>query len=245
MNAFLATITVTGADSSIIPAQLLYIAKQYPYVEFGLLLSRNSMGCPRFPSADWLRNAVDVLSGRARCSGHLCGAWVREILLGQWPKQEFQKIHTNLLGLFRRLQLNTHGVPHDVNWPRFRDLLFELTHDGDEVIFQYDKVNTALIHRAFNTGFRVSALYDLSHGGGVLPERWENPDLACPIGYAGGLSPSNVADNLARIADVATGTLTWIDAETHLRFDSNRQFDISMVRQFLDAARTWVIDSPR
>jgi hypothetical protein len=32
----------------------------------------------------------------------------------------------------------------------------------------------------------------------------------------------------------------WIDAETHLRSDGDRQFDLAKVRRFLEAAKPYV-----
>ena len=36
-----ATVTITGADDSIQPSQLLDLQKEFPFVEWGILLSRN------------------------------------------------------------------------------------------------------------------------------------------------------------------------------------------------------------
>lgn len=240
MTPYLKSVTVTGADDSVAPDDLLVLAKEYPYAEFGLLLSRNSMGRTRFPSAAWLRDAVATIGGRVQCSGHLCGSWVREILLGRWPKWDFFEIDEILLGLFDRWQINTHGIPHEYDWPKFRSILRELTAAGQEVIFQYDKANTEILRLAVDEGFRVSALYDLSHGAGIVPDRWEKPAVSCYTGYAGGLSPTNVEEHLPQIARIAEGAPAWIDAETHLRSEDGRTFDRTKVAAFLGAAREWV-----
>ena len=53
-------VTVTGADNSIRPEELVPIAKDYPFVEFGILLSKKQQGGKRFPSRDWLEELLEL-----------------------------------------------------------------------------------------------------------------------------------------------------------------------------------------
>jgi hypothetical protein len=64
MNRFITKVTVTGADDSVHPHQLVTLAEEFPFVEFGILLSRNSMGRTRFPSRAWLVNMLETCTGR-------------------------------------------------------------------------------------------------------------------------------------------------------------------------------------
>ena len=59
-------------------------------------------------------------------------------------------------------------------------------------------------------------------------------------GFAGGLSPENVASQIEKIQIVTGGADFWIDAETHLRSADDRQFDLTRVRRFLEAAKPYV-----
>ena len=76
----------------------------------------------------------------------------------------------------------------------------------------------------------------------MLPERWDHPlaKTAIPCGFAGGLSPENVASQIEKILPVVGETPFWIDAETHLRSDDDRRFDLERVRRFLEEARPYV-----
>jgi len=236
----LKTVTVTGADDSVDPMDLVSIADEYPFVEFGILLSRNAMGGVRFPSAKWLNEASSLLFGSVRCSGHLCDEWVRETLCGNFPTKELSAINPLLPNVFTRWQINTHGLPHE--WLP-RELYYGLygLKLKQEVIFQYDEVNTPILEWAIEEKQHVSALFDLSHGAGILPDQWEKPDLSCTFGFAGGLSPENLAVNLPLIADVS-GKGTWIDAETHLRSDNDKVFDLGKVCRFLEIAQPYVMN---
>lgn len=248
MKKFITKVTVTGADDSVNPANLMQIAKEFPFVEFGLLLSRNSAGTPRFPSTDWLKRLVGVFSQRPldmniNVSGHICGPWVKEIFLGAWPED----LPGTVQFLVDRWQLNTHGIPHECDIEAMMQVILRRNQRyNQEIIFQYDKANPAPLKAALESGLNVSALYDLSHGAGILPQQWERPEseggkLLC--GYAGGLSPENVAQQIDKIAQVAGDDLVWIDAETHLRSlqDGRDVFDLEKVRRFLQAVQPWVV----
>jgi hypothetical protein len=76
----------------------------------------------------------------------------------------------------------------------------------------------------------------------VLPETWEHPLLKTkiPCGFEGGLSPENAAQQIEKIMKVAGEVPFWIDAETHLRTDDLRQFDLAKVILFLEAVKPYV-----
>lgn len=229
------TVTVTGADDSIKPGELRRISEEFPHVEFGILLSRKQQGGPRFPSKRWLNKLPDGL----QLSGHLCGAWVREILQGHWPIEEL----TDLLGAdffsrFSRWQLNTHGEQHEYS-PSF---LQTLSRGPRGVIFQFDNVNRLPLEAAIRYGnANVAALFDLSHGAGVLPEKWPGLLNGVFCGYAGGLSPENVSGECGKIAEIVGDAATWIDAETHLRSQGGLMFDPGKVREFLKNSQPYTV----
>ena len=239
MKKFISKVTVTGADDSVSPNSLSDLAEAFPFVEFGILLSKNSMGSNRFPSEYWLRNLVETCLGRQlNFSGHICGSWVREALMGNWP--DFSKLHINFQKLFQRWQLNTHARPHRYNLIRLHDLIQSLEICHQSVIFQYDNKNTEMIETLTGLQENTSILFDLSHGSGVLPNEWPKP-LDIPCGYAGGLSAENLKQQLEIISEIVGDKTIWIDAETHLRSSNDTVFSISKVIRFLETAAPWVI----
>lgn len=231
-------VTITGADDSIQPRDLLTLQQEFPFVEWGILLSRTSQGQTRFPSFDWLltlRHFKQAEGNSLALSAHLCGAWVREILFG---KHEFiQELTPSVWNMFDRVQINTHAQRHSYNEQAI-GLLNTL--GNKEFIFQYDNVNTELPKLAREYEVNHSALFDLSHGIGKLPLAW--PDLlsGTKCGYAGGLSPDNLKQQIERIEGKAGDTPIWIDMETHVRSNNDEQFDLAKVRQCLEIASEYV-----
>lgn len=245
---FLDCVTVTGADDTVDPLELVRLADRYPFVEFGILLSFGSKGLARFPSDKWLEELRHVTSERPdiKLSGHICGRWVKMVYSGVWP---VELIHTVGMINFKRYQLNTHAVLHV---PYVKGLLYlieERTKYVDEIIFQYDGVNMEGFEACVAHRLKVSGLYDLSHGAGILPKVWPRGIPGCKMGYAGGLRAENVGNQLGVIEALMGETeRSWIDAETHLRTRVpnategrySEVFDLGKVTAFLDAARPWV-----
>jgi hypothetical protein len=231
-------VTVTGADDGTRPEDLVGIAQKFPFVELGVLVG-DRPGTPRFPSAEW-RDVLCRFAARnysLHLSCHLCGRWVENFLTGDVWIQDW----------FGRHQINTHGQPHDFDVGVVRKNVRGANLRGQQVVFQYDGVNTnALLcclgrhvaDRYDHLG--VAALYDRSHGAGILPATWERPLPGVYTGYAGGLSPDNVAGELDKISALAGDLPFWIDAETHLRTDDGRHLDLDRVDRFLEAVRPYV-----
>lgn len=242
MKRFINTVTVTGADDSIDPGALVNLQQEYPFAEFALLLSRNSMGMNRFPSHDWLME-MDKIGNhyKLNLAGHFCGGWVKEFYAnGEFPTDLEMDPYT--LGIpFERFQFNTHGYRHLASEANVAKLLGEHFF-GAQIIFQYDEINKHLLEyaKASKCG-NYAALFDLSHGAGVLPSDWPKPLDGVYCGYAGGLSPYNLVENLEKIEPLMGNRRIWIDAETHLRSDMDTKFDLDKVRAFLSIASNWVI----
>jgi len=245
---FVDIVTVTGADDSTDIKQLLALAKDFPHVEFGILLSKDHMGHTRFPSSEWLGRFIDEAADQnLNISGHLCGAWVRDLLKGSWPHQHLNGIHPKFTapGVFKRWQINTHGTPHKTKHEAVVGIVQYLQGLNQTVIFQYDNVNTLALLKAKEAGCaNIATLYDLSHGAGVLPATWPAPLPGIRCGYAGGLTPENAAGQLAKLENLVGDTTVWIDAETWLRSHDGLIFDLKKVRAFLTAAQPFVKTAP-
>jgi len=245
MKTMLERVTVTGADDSVDPKDLVEISEDFPFVEWGVLLSPTRYGTPRFPSKSWMEDLLqEVINAkierdfRTKLSGHLCGKFVRKICDG-YPS--FMYENTDIISLFKRMQLNFHGHPFVNNMSV--SYLNELLHFFPyQWIFQIDGVNDNLLKWAVEDGVDAVGLYDRSHGAGVLPSVWpEKENYYC--GYAGGLSVDNLSDELEKIYESCRGEPIWIDAETHLRSEDDSVFDLDKVCDFLRIASFWVKDT--
>lgn len=247
------TVTITGADDSVDYTELAKLSEEFPFVEWGILFSAKQVGTSRFPSLEWLRGLRDLHERGLfpKLSMHLCGRFVKNFLVG-----EFDFIDVNLQSLwpmFKRVQLNTHGEPHE--WKLELVEQFIAANPDKEFIFQYDEVNTDLIE---GLGKRdkvenISTLFDLSHGAGISPkgDQWPVPLNWIKCGYAGGLGPDNLHRQCLNILHKLSGTLQdkpdreiWIDMETKVRTEvpgmAMDRFDLDKVRQCLEIAKPFV-----
>ncbi|MBI2626573.1 MAG: hypothetical protein HYW69_03210 [Candidatus Nealsonbacteria bacterium] len=230
-------VTVTGADDSIRPETLVPIARDYPFVEFGILLSKKQQGDKRFPSRDWLEELYILWrQEKLVLSGHLCGRWVRDLCAGV---PSFFEDFGHIWKMFGRFQLNFHAEPHKVDEQKFSEIIRKYL-ASKPIIFQMDGTNEKIFHSLeARWGIQAFPLFDQSGGEGLLPREWPKqiPNTYC--GYAGGLSPDNLQREMKRISKVATGPI-WIDAETLLRSEDDLVFNLEKVRRFLEVARPWV-----
>lgn len=251
---FLERVTITGADNSIDPTDLLPLTRHFPFVEWGLLIYHETSDHPadqqvggkrRFPSWPWLKKAALMKDASAsfrkhpiRFAGHICGDLIQLIAQGTDPA----RLHD--WPLFDRYQLNGHG---EFYHPHPERMALVIQRIDRPVIVQIDGVNDGILDAMHCYHCNVNPLFDLSHGGGRLPSEWpkSGQDLygSMLCGYAGGLSPANVTEQLPRIHEAAGGSPVWIDCETHVRTTGPERFDLVKVESFLAACEPWVIQN--
>lgn len=227
-------VTITGADDSVSPHELLLLSEAYPFVEWGILLSMSSSGRKRFPTVDWVAGLIADARASVKLSVHICGQWVREICDGKWQDLMASGYGPSLDG-FDRCQLNFHGHSHPFP-PQFYDALQTVAENEHwQVIFQCDSVNDHALRTAIQHGIDAVPLFDMSHGAGVLPAMWPDPFVGVYCGYAGGLGPDNIEEQLPLIEESSRGQPFWIDMETKVRSADDSKFDLDKVRRVLDS----------
>jgi hypothetical protein len=221
----LKTVTLTGADDSVHPRDLRLLSKQYPFLEWGILVSLKQEASPRFPSTKWMQELALLASHSTvplNISAHICGSVLRDLLMGD----NTVFLHYGpLLSVAQRIQLNFHGEPQRFNPRMFAEVLNNRRVD---VIFQHDGVNDVLMEKImpFLGGDRCVPFYDMSHGAGVYPKTWPSPNVGAKMyGFAGGIGPENVLTAIKEIGmHVAESVTTWIDMETNIR--TGARFDL-------------------
>jgi len=233
-------VTITGADDSVKQDDLLELTKRYPFVEWGILLSKNAEGgYARFPTREWINNLVtgyEHLKYKPQLCGHLCGRWVRDVCAGLWT---FVDDRPDFCNYFGRFQLNFHAYRHKIEPDRFLMGIKEAWgENAPQLIFQSDGVNEDLLIDAREAGVDAVSLFDLSGGAGILPEEWPKPTYRGFAGYAGGLSPENLQEQLEKIDEICGDNPIWIDVETGVR--TKEIFDLGKVTEFLEVANPWV-----
>lgn len=237
-------VTVTGADDSVTPGALLVLQRKYPFVEWGILISKTQEGSPRFPSRKWIEVLASYIDRDRRAltlCAHVCGTWVRRIMVGDKAALDELPVKGSPL-VFDRAQLNFHADPHAYSLTGFVGLLESW--GVRQYIMQADGMNDRIlvaVAAVLRNNDRVVPLFDKSGGAGVEPETWP-PPAAHYCGYAGGLHPDKVVQQLERIRAAVGPSKApiWIDVETHVRSDQDRRFDLEKVDQFLDAVAPFV-----
>lgn len=220
-------VTITGADDSIDPVDLVKLSTEFPFVEWGILFGRQQ-GKGRFPSIGWIEKLEACHTPDMKLSAHLCSHWVRDIVLGvnfSWLQHPAFPCY-----IFQRVQLNFHGQYHK-RGEGLETLLHEMS-ESWQFIFQCDGVNDGTIGYLVESRLCVP-LFDTSGGAGKVPGKWPEVWTGAYCGYAGGLGPHNVVSELHRIKEVAGDERIWIDMERNVRSEDDSLFDLDKVRDVL------------
>lgn len=210
-------VTFTGVDRHTSILGMLALSDRYP-VEWALLLSPQRQGSPEHLRYPPIELVYDLAAMDLPLAAHLCGADAEDVrATGAGRHDGF------LSGYFkggRRVQINT-ARPVDVDLlARWASAL------GVQAIVQ------SRDEAAFPADGRVHWLYDCSGGRGIVTRVWPQGAPGVCRGYAGGLSPDNVADALAQIAPRAPSF--WIDMESDVR-DAHDRLDLQRCRRVCEA----------
>jgi hypothetical protein len=213
-------VTITGADDSTDPLEMLDLALAYPWLEFGILVSASREGSPRYPSRGWCAELARVnRMGRMRLSMHVCGRWARELFLGDLDWTELPPIRYTV----PRIQVNGKADPKAV---------FPLgAYSDTQIIVQYPSAREYMT-TSRSYGMDCVPLLDASGGAGRVEREWTDLPGLGYVGYAGGIGPDNVADAVKQISEMRSGPF-WIDMESGVRDEMDR-LDMRKVGRVLD-----------
>ena len=230
----LTLVTITGADDATNVKDLIDLSREFPFVEWGILIG-SSTG-QRFPSYNWIHELAEAkVESRLNInlSLHLCGDHLREVTSGR------SNLHGHLgnsMFVFQRVQLNFHGEEQRTDCSeKILNAFCQIERNcfgwDPTLIFQLDGANHNL-YEAAERRFAVCRLFDRSHGAGVVPNEWPWPYPHIQCGWAGGLGPDNLAEELPRIDAKAYPVMQyWVDMETQVRTDE--VLDLDKVRRCL------------
>ena len=223
-------ITFTGVDANTDIQDLIDIQHEYPIAEFGVLTSYHWYeNGNRYLNPAFLSNLY-AGNGELNLALHVCGSAAHDVAAGEWHKIDDHLFGS--LGLFKRIQLN---VANRKDNPEF---LWIPPSKGQELIVQQrDADNTELYNTTYDIWFGddspVSVLLDASGGQGIDIPIKVLPNAGKPfkVGYAGGISPDNVADKLSYLLQHDKVGDFWIDMESGVR--TGDWFDTDKVRRVL------------
>lgn len=232
----LKTVTITGADDHNDPNQLAELSEQYPFVEWGILYSKSQAGNTRFPSNDWISNKLKPIHEKTQMqlSGHICGSWVKKICRGKWVYFCGEAYNWWIMD---RIQINFGSYINRISFDKFKDIFNAV---DMEIILQIDNNPRSMrLYNNLKDVYNVSPFFDSSAGVGICTYKYRLP-LSKWQGYAGGLSPENVVEQLKLIEEVVPEDHTiWIDVESHVHTD-RIGLDMKRVENFLKATEPFV-----
>jgi len=231
----LTKVTITGADDKVNPGVLASLASEYPFVEWGILVSKKREGSPRYPSHQWIGQLIHqkMFHRQIQIAAHLCGEWAREATDGPFTwaivrNQQFKN--------FDRIQLN--GLSENPFAVYAVDSLSEKL--DKEFIFQAPK-GFAFNHKSISGMSKMSLLVDSSGGRGIPITEITTPPYGLYVGYAGGISHEKVEEIAQRVIAVPVDAETWIDCESGVR--TNDEFDLDKVVSLLEKVKPLVSTS--
>jgi hypothetical protein len=142
--------------------------------------------------------------------------------------------HPEFIENFPRIQLNF--SPYDAA-PLFLDLLEK--YPKNQFIFQVGskgkKDKKTLLENGLDKGLNLAVLFDRSGGKGILPDKWPEPLFPKVYhGYAGGLGPDTLEEEIPKILEASRDQTIWIDMESRVRSEDDEQFDLEKVRLCLE-----------
>lgn len=185
--------------------------------EYGVLITEETEGRQRYVDREILQNVVGELHSHAhKLSLHVCGNRIRQRLLDG----EFNEVVTKV----ERIQINGQVKPATLE-----ELCRKFP--AHKVITQHTPKNLKLAELPLENH---QILVDASGGRGKLPTAWVRPETTKLCGFAGGLSPKTIKQQLPAIWKAAGSHSFWIDMEAGVR-DTHDWFSVSKVAQVLDS----------
>lgn len=229
-------VTITGADDAVDPYALYGIYKAYPFVEWGILFSRNKQGSSRYPTADYIMKLASVYPFAIMPkSAHFCGWYSRQVL-----EQGDVELLETWFQWFGRIQLNYNFARNQSAWRIAPVINFCIANPDKEVIIQWNAANSSQFGLTLEEIWpkNIHFLYDSSGGRGVEIANIQSPFKNRYTGYSGGIAPSNIRKISSKIENHPAKDAVWIDLESGVR--TNDKFDLGKVHEVLDACDEYV-----
>ena len=223
---------------------IIAVGKRWPMAEFAIQAHPSKFSA-HMPRNEWFLTLIEkCMTNDVNLAMHINSQWRTMICRGKIPSEI-----TDILNLRRdngkpiigRVQININGGDEKYHFYAKKVAGMICEYPEIEFIFQYAPTQRRRIRTLDKTGVPFSLLYDASGGRGIMPDSWFGPVMGNhKMGYSGGLSPENIADNLDKICAVLPYNYkTWIDAEGKLKDPNTKQFDIERAEQYIRNAYWW------
>lgn len=231
----------TGFDDTHKFEEVAQFAASSDLVEVGIPVSREKQGRATYPTFKWIQDYLKFVSKNhqdLRHALHVNGDICRDFLNGKLSPElkklisiTYQASETPVVG---RIQMSLDDKPDLEALAKLVEKLSMF-----RISFPYNSHTASMLTKAADL-FMFDILVDSSAGKGLLPDSW--PPIIFPDrfqGYAGGLTPENIKDNLNNISlIVPSDTAIGIDVETGIK-GSNGHTSLKKVHTFVDNVLDW------
>ena len=246
-------ITCSGIGPHNDMLEIINLGKNYTNAEFAVQASRNNF----FPSSDrynFFRTLVAACTvNDVNLAMHvnleyrtdLCRGIVPEIFKDLWNIKHRKGTPHAGKPVIGRVQININGGNDKFDFHADKVANIIRAYPDIKFIFQYAPAQNERIRQLAEQNVPFALLYDVSGGEGKLSHySWGGIILpGHQTGYAGGLSPDNVVENLNYINTLLPANYdTWIDAEGKLKSpDDNgkKLFDTALAQKYIENAYGW------
>lgn len=227
-----------------------------PRVEIAVQMHPGKVS-PEKPRYQWVKELVDKLNRipqqNPNFAIHVNNDWCDEICNGRIPEALYPLFcawhYDTKKMVVGRIQLNMPDkTVENFNPYKLKKLIEDFS--TQKFIVQYNKRTKSAVKQLHDAGANFQILFDDSGGRGEPAQEWKKPVYPekHTQGYAGGLSPENVADNLTEINTVAPEDKIWIDAEGCLQTPNGqlkpdgtpiKLFDVARAAAYIKNAIRW------
>ena len=207
----LKSVTFTGIDDATDLDRVAQLSWEYPFVEWGVLMSATRTGIdPRYPSLATMAKVSDI---GINPSVHLCGRLARDLAeVKGFSIQAALQFNPGA----RRIQVNL-GRAVDQYDDLFYRLRSRARHFGVQIIMQaygFDSPSVMLGAGVYSDD--VVFLNDASGGEGIAGD-FQAPVSKSRVGFAGGICPENVLAKIEQVNALPGDNEYWIDMESGVR----------------------------
>ena len=240
-------ITCSGPNETTPIPELLNLLDEFPRAEIGVQVSEKkaTIETPRYLWIHALWREAFRRQKEINAALHVNLRWVEDFGQGIVAPdlEEFLNLQTiEEHPFFQRVQLNFKiGREKEPDIDKLETVIRRFPRH--RFILSYNESNRRLIHEMYVRAVKFDCLFDESFGAGIVPKTRKEPVYIDVFqGYAGGINPDNVAEELDKIIVTDPSGYCvkgfYIDAHKGLE-DEHTHFDINKCRAYLTNAEKW------